>query len=55
MTKILSNPEKQDILMVLDRPEATIAKIFGDGKDRKISFYADGTRLEARISIPEES
>lgn len=51
-TRELTPAEKSDLAETLARSEPTVMLIHGEGADRMISFYADGTRLETRIPYP---
>lgn len=51
--RTLSDEEKASLKQVLNREENTIVLMYGEGTDRQISFYAEGTRLEARLSYPD--
>lgn len=48
----LSVDEKRNLLGLLAQEEPTIVTIHGEGENRQISFYAEGTRMEARIPYP---
>lgn len=52
-TRILSAEEKQALRNVLRLDGQVLIKMFGEGKNRTISLYQHGTRLEARIAYPE--
>lgn len=50
----LNATERAAFVRVLERPEPTTALVHGQGAHRALSFYAEGTRLEARVAVPEE-
>ncbi len=52
---MLSEAERQELVRVLQDGKPVKALLFGAGQYRNLSFYALGTRLEARIAWPEEA
>ncbi len=54
MDKTLTEQEKKDLKSVLNREQDTVVILHGEKENRQLSFYADGTRLEARVGFPEE-
>lgn len=52
-TRTLTAEAKTALQEVLSRSEDTTVLVHGEGEFRQISFYAEGTRLEARIDYPE--
>lgn len=54
--KALTADERKMLGWVLARTDKPVTVLLWDeGADRCLSFYAEGTRLEARIAYPEES
>lgn len=53
MSHTLSPSEKESLMRVLGRETSVTVLLYGEGKNQTLSFYADGTRLEARIAYPE--
>lgn len=51
----LTEEERHSLQGVLGRCEPITILLWGVGANRNLSFYADGTRLEARISYPSNS
>lgn len=49
----LSPEAKRKLKVILAQPQDTTMLLHGEGENRNISFYADGTRLEARIPYPD--
>lgn len=49
----LTTEEKDALKGVVSRGNDTVMLMHGNGEFRQISFYAGGTRLEARINYPE--
>jgi hypothetical protein len=48
----LTPDERQRLIWVLDRSEPTLVDLWGEGEHRTLSFFAQGTRLEARVPLP---
>lgn len=52
--KVLTEDERSRVLDVFKTWGHNIRiLIHGEGEDRKVSFYAEGTRMEAQVSCPE--
>lgn len=51
--RTLTDTERQHLSEVLNRDGLVRVLVHGDGTDQFISFYAIGTRLEARIKAEE--
>lgn len=49
----LSDAERKSIATVLANGAPVLLLVWGEGDGRNVSFYAEGTRLEARIAYPE--